>query len=77
MKKFMSLFLLIGLGNIQIANAENCKTIILSDDFSSSASWQSQGNGDVNINNGKCNFHNVYCGSYNRVYRNLGTTFVK
>jgi len=73
----MSLFLLIGLGNIQIANAENCKTIILSDDFSSSASWQSQGNGDVNINNGKCNFHNVYCGSYNRVYRNLGTTFVK
>ena len=59
------------------SSINTCSSIVLSDDFSSTVNWQSQGNGDVNINNGKCNFHNVYCGSYNRVYRNLGTTFVK
>jgi hypothetical protein len=55
-------------------NAANCDTIILSDDFSSSTNWQSEGNGDVNISNGTCNFANVYNGSPNRVYRSLNST---
>ena len=73
MKKLI-LILCFGLGNALIANANDCKINILTDDFSSSANWQSQGNGDVNVSNGKCNFDNVYCGSYNRVHRNLGAT---
>lgn len=73
MKKLIFI-LFFGLGNALIANANDCQINILTDNFSSSANWQSQGNGDVNISNGKCNFDNVYCGSYNRVYRNLGAT---
>ena len=45
-----------------------CENIILNDDFLSSANWQSQGNGAVNISNGLCNFTNVYAGNYNRPY---------
>ena len=41
-------------------------------EFSNSTNWQSQGDGKVNISNGKCNFNNVYEGNYNRIYKELG-----
>ncbi|NTW32020.1 MAG: T9SS type A sorting domain-containing protein [Bacteroidetes bacterium] len=72
MKKLF-LLLIIGFVNTLIVKADNCGTVILNDDFSSSANWISLGNGDVNISNGKCNFSNVYCGNTNRVYRSLNT----
>jgi hypothetical protein len=70
-KQLFILFL--GLINVLTAYSQECVTV-LNDDFSSSSSWQSQGNGDVNVSNGECNFANVYNGNYNRVYRNLGTS---
>jgi len=48
--------------------------IIFTDDFSFPDPWHSQGNGNVNVSEGKCNFDNVYSGDYNRVYRNIGQT---
>lgn len=55
-------------GNITIPPYDT----LFHDDFSSISSWSSQGNGRVNVNNGKCNFDSVYCGEYNRVYSNMG-----
>jgi hypothetical protein len=51
----------------------DCEFIVLKDDFASSTNWQSEGNGDVNISNGKCNYSNVYDYYPNRVYKSLGT----
>ena len=48
--------------------------VIFNDNFSTPDHWQFQGNGDVNVSGGKCNFNNVYCGSYNRIYNNIGIT---
>ncbi|MBK7214959.1 MAG: T9SS type A sorting domain-containing protein [Bacteroidales bacterium] len=52
----------------------NESNIIFSDDFTDQDAWHMQGNGDVNVNNGICNFDNVYCGDYNRVYRTFYPT---
>jgi len=49
-----------------------CVNVVLEEDFSTSANWQSQGDGKVNIDNGACNFDTVFSGSYNRVFRDLG-----
>jgi len=54
--------------------AAYCDNVIMSDNFESVSNWQSQGNGEVNVSSGKCNFANVYCGAYNRVYRDIGVT---
>lgn len=54
-----------------IATAQNCGDILLDEDFSSSAGWTTQGNGDVNISNGYVNFNNAASGDYNRVYKSM------
>lgn len=51
-----------------------CDSPTLTDDFSNNLLWTAQGNGDVNVSNGKCNFDQVYNGAYNRVYRSIGST---
>jgi hypothetical protein len=72
MKKVLFI-LFLGLFNILLVKSQEC-TKVFTDNFSSSAGWQSQGSGAVNVSNGKCNYANVYDGSYNRVYKSIGTT---
>lgn len=72
--KTLLLVLLILFGKVFIVNAGDCHRIVLSDDFSSSANWVSEGDGGVNISNGTCNFDSVSGGAYNKVLQSLNTT---
>jgi hypothetical protein len=51
-----------------------CGDLVFADDFSNPSPWQIQGNGAINVSNGSCNLVNAYGGSYNRTFRNIGTT---
>ena len=68
------LFIMLLFTSVSYIHADNCGKEIYTDDFSSSAGWQYQGNGSIFISNGLCVFQQVYEGNYNRIYRNLGDT---
>jgi hypothetical protein len=69
---FLPIMGILGFICIQSLCSGSNSNILFSDDFSIPNAWHQQGNGDVNVSSGKCNFNNVYSGDYNRVYRNIG-----
>lgn len=71
---FLSLAGAMALFCTSLLSYSNESNIIFSDDFTDQDAWHIQGNGDVNVENGICNFDNVYCGDYNRVYRTFYPT---
>jgi hypothetical protein len=75
MKKIL-LSLFVSLNYLMLSGlcAGNPNDFVFRDDFSDPSAWQSQGNGAVNVSNGRCNFHNVYSGYYNRVFQPVGRT---
>ena len=57
-----------------LPNTNSCNRVVLVDSFSNPANWTVVGGDSVYVAGGKCNFVNVSDGTYNKVYRSIGTT---
>lgn len=51
-----------------------CNRNVFNDNFSTPSNWTTIGTGSVNVSAGTCNLNNVYDGTYNKIYQNIGTT---
>jgi len=57
---------------LSMSAAGQCNEVVFTDNFSSSSSWTTIGS-EVSIGAGKCNFVNAYDGSYNKIYKSVGS----